>query len=169
MRGLWLAVELGAYVLAAHLRKHSFTLSVFVFLSPFSRRFQLQKGEDLVVKVSWPLFRSVEEQGAGQAWFSILCVEDTPWLRNGIKAPARWTGVKGHGRNTFGMLELLWARFVGLFMTYAFIEVLLFPHLGINQDILLQGLRGGIGGGLGGELSIREEDRDLWRHFFYFT
>lgn len=85
VRGLWLAVELGAYVLAVPLRKHSFTLSVFVFLSPFPLRFQLQKGEDLVVKLSWPFFRSVEEQGAGQAWFPILCEEDTMWLWNGIK------------------------------------------------------------------------------------
>lgn len=37
------------------------------FCFSFSLRFQLQKGEDLVVKLSWPLFRSVEEQGAGQA------------------------------------------------------------------------------------------------------
>lgn len=48
-------------------------------------------------------------------------------------------------------------------------EVLLFPHLGINQNVLLQGVGGGVGGGSGGELTIREEDKDLWRHFSYFS
>lgn len=86
------------------------------------------------MKFSWPLFRSVEEQGAGQAWFSTLCEEDTVWLRNGIKAPTRWSGVKGRVRNTSGMQELLWVMIPRSYY---------FPHLGINQDGLLQGLGGG--------------------------